>query len=244
MNKKIIKGLKKIYAAPKPAEKEKFLEALALEREQRDGKAFGFGEFLTTQLRYIRKYNFLIGLGLFGIALAGTGGMDKDILWILSAFVPFLALSAVLEGRKSARFGMEELELASRFSMKSVLMARLIILGISNVVLLGGILPGILMAGKQEVLYTGVYILFPYLLTAFFSLYLTRKVRGREGGTLCFAAAALVSLGFILLRNLYAQFYETAYYWKWAACVLIFIVLTGRECTTLIKESEEYSWNL
>lgn len=244
MNRKIKEGLKKIYEAPEPLEKEEFLTRLALEKEQGEVNHFAYRDFLVSQLLYMRKYNFVISLGLFVFTLAGFGSMNVDILWVLSAFVPFLALSAALESRKSVQYGMEELELASRFSMKSILMARLIILGISNVVLLGGILPVILMAGKEKLLYTGVYILVPYLLTAFLSLYMVRKTRGREGFYLCFSAAGLVSLGFVIMRDLYMQFYEMAYYWKWAVAVVIFLVLTGRECMTLLKESEEFSWNL
>ncbi len=248
VNKKIIEGLKELYAAPKPQRKDAFLRKLAAKESWRNSNgitdSLSYGKFLTGQLKYMRKYNFLISLVLFGIALAGTGSMNRDILWVLSAFVPFLALSAVLEGRKSTRFGMEELELASKFSMKSVLMARLMILGISDALLLGVVLPVMLMSGKKEVLYTGVYILLPYLMAAFWGLYLTRKVRGGEEETLCFLAAALVSLGFLVMRILDVRFFEAAYYWNWAAAVVVLTALTGRECMRLLKETEEYSWNL
>lgn len=47
---------------------------------------------------------------------------------ILSACIPFLALATIAEAGCSARFGMEELELSSRFSLQAVLCARLGIL--------------------------------------------------------------------------------------------------------------------
>ena len=43
--------------------------------------------------------------------------------------LPFVALLAVTEGTRSAVYGMEELELATRFSLKSVLLARLCLVG-------------------------------------------------------------------------------------------------------------------
>lgn len=243
MSKKIKKYLKELYTAPVPLEKEKFLKKLALEIADRELDGNSYGTFFQSQIRYMQKYNVVISLGLFWLTLARAGRMDPDILWTISAFVPFLALSAVLEGKRSVRYGMEELELASRFSLKFIIMARLIILGAGDMLLLGGILPVILMMGKEKVLYAGFYMLVPYLLTAFLSLYLTRKTRGKEAFYLCFFAAVLVSMGFVILRNSYMQFYELPCYWKWAAAGIVFLVLTGRECITLLKESEEYSWN-
>ena len=55
--------------------------------------------------------------------------------------VPFLALATVSEAGYSARCGMEELELSTRFSLHVVLCARLGILGTENLLLLGILLP-------------------------------------------------------------------------------------------------------
>ena len=55
---------------------------------------------------------------------------------ILSASIPFLALATIAEAGCSARFGMEELELSSRFSLQAVLCARLGILNGENLLLL------------------------------------------------------------------------------------------------------------
>ena len=60
---------------------------------------------------------------------------------ILSACIPFLALATIAEAGCSARFGMEELELSSRFSLQAVLCARLGILNGENLLLLGALMP-------------------------------------------------------------------------------------------------------
>ncbi|MCM1467522.1 MAG: hypothetical protein NC086_05190 [Alistipes sp.] len=244
MNRKIKEGLKEIYSAPAPLEKETFLAGLGMETGEEQNGILSYKDFLLSQFRYMQKHNFAVSLGLFVFTLLFFAGTDVDVIWILSAFAPFLALSAAMEGKRSVRYGMEELEMASRFSMKSVLMARLILLETGNLFLLGVVLPVILMAGKEKMLYTGFYILVPYLLTAFLSLYTLRKVRGSEGGWLCFAAAGMVSLGFIILRNMCVRFYEMSYYGKWAAAVAVFLALTVRECGQLLKEAEECSWSL
>ena len=60
---------------------------------------------------------------------------------ILSACIPFLALATIAEAGCSARFGMEELELSSRFSLQAVLCAWLGILNGENLLLLGALMP-------------------------------------------------------------------------------------------------------
>ena len=57
-------------------------------------------------------------------------------LWITAALLPFLVPLAVSEGAKSTLYGMEELETASRFSRKSVLLARLCLIGTFHACLL------------------------------------------------------------------------------------------------------------
>ena len=75
---------------------------------------------------------------LRGAASGGLGRscMNPNVLWITAALLPFVALLAVTEGTRSAVYGMEELELATRFSLKSVLLARLCLVGSLHAVLL------------------------------------------------------------------------------------------------------------
>ena len=68
---------------------------------------------------------------------------------ILSACIPFLALATIAEAGRSARFGMEELELSARFSLQAVLCARLGILGGGNLLLLAVLMPFGTYSGKR-----------------------------------------------------------------------------------------------
>ncbi len=69
-------------------------------------------------------------------AVWGGSCMNPNVLWITAALLPFVALLAVTEGTRSAVYGMEELELATRFSLKSVLLARLCLVGSLHAALL------------------------------------------------------------------------------------------------------------
>ena len=60
--------------------------------------------------------------------------MEKDVLWIISALIPFIAMSILTENARSGIYLMAELEMAARFSLKSVILARMEILGKTSVI--------------------------------------------------------------------------------------------------------------
>ena len=91
----------------------------------------------------------------------------KQFTSALAAMIPVLALSFVAEGSRSVRYGMAELEMASKFSMKAVLMAKFTILGIENAVLLAVLLPLLMRNKYYGLLSAAIMILFPYLLSCF-----------------------------------------------------------------------------
>ena len=73
---------------------------------------------------------------------------------------------------------MEELELATRFSLKSVLLARLCLVGSLHAVLLLCLTLLCRGTGAASFGRTVVYLLVPYLLTAYGGLWLSRRLRG------------------------------------------------------------------
>src|SRR5699024_3627382 len=88
--------------------------------------------FLRIQMHYIRKWNWILSVFIFAAAIlltlhpwqaADTQERLQELSApvILSACIPFLALAMIAEAGRSARFGMEELELSARFSLQAVL---------------------------------------------------------------------------------------------------------------------------
>ena len=105
--------------------------------------------------------------------------MNPNVLWITAALLPFVALLAVTEGTRSAVYGMEELELATRFSLKSVLLARLCLVGSLHAALL--LCLTLLCRGDWGgLLWTDRGVSFGPLtfLTAYGGLWLSRRLRG------------------------------------------------------------------
>jgi hypothetical protein len=238
---KLQKDLKNLYPAPPPLERESFLRSLP-------APELSFGQFLWRQAGYIQKGNWLLAAGLLALTAISSRYADGTMLGILAACTPFLALVTVAEGSRSLRFGMEELELSSRFPLKVIVAARLGILGLGNLLLLGGITPLVLFGEGNSLFRSAFSLLLPYLLTAFLNLWAVRTCQGSSGLYLCMGITVLVS-GLCLLMGKQGPSYE-----KWmpdllqnfalTAGTLLFGALTGFEYRKTIRQSEEYRWSL
>src|SRR5699024_12440455 len=82
-------------------------------------------QFILTQATYLRKITWIFSALLLLPAVIGAFHIGHETLWITSAIVPFLGLLAVAENNRSITYGMSEFELSTRFSLKSVVLARM-----------------------------------------------------------------------------------------------------------------------
>lgn len=168
----------------------------------------------------------------------------KQFTSVLAAMIPVLALSFVAEGSRSVRYGMAELEMASKFSMKAVLMAKFTILGIENAVLLAVLFPLLMRNENYGLLSAALMILFPYLLSCFCNLAIVRKIHGKESIYFCSTVCILISMcvsGIIYSKiNIYSLMEPAG----WGLSLVILAVLTVREGKRILHQSEELVWNL
>ena len=123
--KELIQKLGQMFEAPPPKGKEAFL------RSQRPPKLH-LGHLLAVQLTYLPKWVWLLFSGGFLAVLYAGRSLQMDMLWIAGALVPFLVLVSVTESFRSMSCGMEELEMAARFSLSGILLARMGILGLAG----------------------------------------------------------------------------------------------------------------
>ena len=127
-------GLQQVYLPPAARKKQEFLKQF----QQPELSSL---RFLVTQGAYLRPWSWLVSVGILVIALLITQNNNPQEVWRVSALLPFAALATVTELSRSARYHMEELEMSARFSLKTLLMARLTLLGLGNLVLLAVLLP-------------------------------------------------------------------------------------------------------
>lgn len=223
--------LRQVYSCPETDQEKRFLRMY-----QR--RSLRLSTILKIELRYMGLWSFLTGIVLCLLLLAAVKSGEMDTVWTISAFLPVGAFVPMVLLRRSERFGMQELEAASRFSLRFVRLVRMLILGLASLILLLAvslILNTNLGIGGTELL---LMAFFPYLSSVLGGLIFTRVWHRQENllgiGAVCTLCGLLPHL--IREWNLPDGLY-----------LLLFAVLTlalVRESTLFIKESEKVIWNL
>lgn len=256
--KELLNGaLHRLYTAPAPERKDAFFQSSAYRAAASEAlypPRVPWAAFLQTQMHYIRKWNWILAVCIFAAAVLltlqpwQTTGPQEQLQElstpvILSACIPFLALATTSEAGRSARFGMEELELSARFSLHTVLCARLVILGGENLVLLAVLMPLGPRFWETDLSMTAACILLPYLLTCALTLPAVRKLRGKDCTILCAGISALVSLSFLTADATGFLDRAAAAPALIPAALLFFGAAAVLELRKYIRQSEELTWN-
>lgn len=235
MNRYLKQELKKAFALPlpDPQEKTRFLKSLPQ-------SPISMRQFLLTQIAYLRKWVLVLSVLFLLPVLWGGRHMDADTLWALSALIPFLALLAVTESTRSAVYGMQEFELSTRFSLKSVMLARMSVLGLLDAFVLCCLIPFYAAGIKLSLLQTGLYLLVPYLLTVNSSLWLTRRYHGREALYGCLCVAVFVSILNCGLRQFANSIYQFSHLHWWLLFTVFLLGRTVGEIHRTVNQTERY----
>lgn len=227
------KDLKQALEAPKPVRKREFLRQLDLPK-------MSVVAFLFSQVSYIRKWVWCVSFFVFGVAMLGVAFVPNMVLWLISGLTPLLALTVVSENGRSERYKMVELEMATRFSLRSVTFARLTILGMMNLLIFGVFLLVGVWNDTATPLAIGLYIITPFLFTSFTGLYIVRKCRGQEAMYICTSISVGMSVFLFFAHNIIPFIYEEQYLVLWMIAMLVLLFGTGRQCIAMIKQTGEF----
>ncbi len=223
--------LAEAYPGPDPARKRAFLRAAPV-------PPVSHASFMLSQAGYVGKAVWAVSAAVFVLALAASRLIPAEGIWIGAALTPFAAMAAVSEQGRAVLYGMEELELASRFGRKSVVLARM---GAVGLVHLGALL-ALALLGGGDALRRGIYLLVPYLLTDLLCLEAVRRVRGRESLYVC-AGAAVLTAGLAAAMSQHRGAYDPVNFHWWLLALAAAAVLTGRAYARTVRKMEELSWN-
>lgn len=227
---KMKKALQEAFAAPAPKHKQEFFKKLPRQR-------ISICSFLLSQAGYIHKLVWGLSLFVFVFAVLSARQMERNFLWQVSSLMPFVAMTVIAESIRSRAWQMEELELACRFSLKSVILARLGLIGSFHMLLLLFFIPFASSRSVFSLWETGIFLLVPYLATTFLGLCIIQRLRGKEGVFACFGLAFMVSAFYLVLRD-FIMSYRNSFAWWVVACLLL-IAGTGREYKKVIEQAEE-----
>ena len=232
MERRIKEELVKYYEAPKPKRKQAFVRQFGVPK-------MNLGYLTILQIRYISKWAWLCSAFFVMITYSMVCTVDEKFARVVFALIPFWVMVSVTESMRSYRYGMEELELSTRFSLKSIVMARLLVLGIANLAVMA-VLTGVMRTTTD---FHILHVMAPYFLTAGGGLYIVRKIRGSENTLYCFGLAALICVWELILQWNYQELFLQKYTLVWAVVCMAGVLLTVRESYRTIRMTEDLAWN-
>ena len=222
--KKDLQEIRKYFEAPEPERKQAFLEKMSHIHVQPPGKT-SIIYMAWVQFFYISKWLWTLSAFIFACIFISSRYISEDMLWLLSAALPFIVAFSLSESMRSVIYGMREFEMSSRFTIKSVIMMRVIITGAVNMLMLLAV-AGLSGGGMCRNM---LYMLVPYLSSATGGFAILRKFPSREGVYFSSAFGAVISI--INLKGVYSYswIYSARYIGIWLAAVIVLLAAASYE---------------
>ena len=239
-NDRIIKLLKEICSTPEPEEKKAFFQGLEDQGLiSRRPVVINHGDFLLRQFFYIGKWIWLLSavllLCIMGICYGNTGNYPF-------ALTPLLAVGILVETGRSFRWKMAELEYTARFSLRSVMLARMFLVGIVETAGLLAVIWVVRPWFSYSLSRVFLYMMVPYLAASLSGSVYERKNRSHSGWgsiIICIMSSGLFAAAPYFLSSLYEERFTVI--WIVAFILLIFSLFVS--VRRWICELEEPVWN-
>ena len=215
--------IREVFAAPEPKRRREFFRKIEIEPVSEAG-------IILRQFQYISKVSWLAALAVLCIAFYLKRFYSDSMLSITLSLTPFLALTNVFESMRSKYYGMAELEMSCRFSLKSITLIRMEIVGIENLIV--GIVLALLI--KETLFISIVYLFTPYLLTTYGCLLLSRKSADRE--QIYFSAGITLLISWFMLVTVNStRIYQTQYIGIWVCVIVVLAVMVVKEYRQVLQ---------
>ena len=239
-NERIIKHLKEICSTSEPEEKKAFFQGLEDQGlTSRRPEAINHGEFLLRQFFYVGKWIWLLSavllLCITGICYGNTGNYPF-------ALTPLLAVGILVETGRSFRWKMAELEYTARFSLRSVMLARMFLVGIVETAGLLAVIWVVRPWFSYSLIRVFLYMMVPYLAASLLGSVYERKNRSDNSWgsiIICFMSSGLFAAAPYCLSSLYEERFTVI--WTMAFILLVFSLVVSMR--RWICELEEAVWN-
>ena len=230
-NRKIRNDLQQFLVPP--FERDKMQKTIYLAKqaykERLLSKQIGFWEFVEMQIRFIGHWVWLSQAALLFAALfllnrcrASTVDM-QSIFLLLSSVAPLIAFVSFPEIMKSYAHNMEEIEACTRFSMRKLMGARMLILGLADLCSLTIILAVSAAGDASLILRMILYLFVPFNLTCCACMTVLDHIKSRYAGCYCGAVCAACMVIFCRLPWT-THYYETAATGVWIISFFISII--------------------
>lgn len=196
-------------------------------------------EMLCLQLRYMGAQLALLGGCVLAVLLGAAADVGENFVHFIAALLPVAALTAMTGLGRSMRYGMDEIETASRFSSRLLRIMRLTIIGFAGLVVMLSVSCTITVLTGAALMPAIAFAALPYLLTSLLCMELIRRWHSPRNIYGCFVIAACVSaVTFSYPMNPVPG--SALLY----AAVLVLLLLITAEVRKYVNESEEYPCSL
>lgn len=202
------------------------------------------GELFCMQLQYMGiQLTAICGYAL-AMLLGTLTDIDADLAKIIAVLAPLVALFALTGLGKSKKYSMEEIEMSSRFSLRTINIIRLAIIGFAGLAVMLAASCALKAVTGMSLFVSFAAAGVPYLVTTFLCMLLIRRWHSPKNiyGCVVIAAGVCAAMfgGIEFLESCSAGLYRVAL----PGVLLVSAVLTAVEGCRYIKESEELQWNL
>lgn len=236
LNKSLKDKLKAIYDAPAPMRKDAFLK-------QYHRREISMLKFIKIQASYVSKLSWVGSLLIFALAITFACYVSDDTTWAIASLMPAFSVLLLTENGRSIYYDMAELELASRFSLCVVGIARLAAIGMVQVVLFLLLIPAFDFFEIGTVIQGATYLLVPYLASVSLGLIVSRKLSGKNSIYGCIGAALFVEIlqycTYIIQPTIYAPQNQHL----WGILLISAIIITVWQLRITVRGMEELKWN-
>ena len=239
-HKDIAEEMKKTFISPTPErETEFFLSMKEKGLLNRRPHVISHREFLAVQALYIEKWTWVL-----------SGFWLLFIVWICSrnygnypfALTSLLAAGILFETGRSRRWNMTELEQAARFSARSVMLAKVFLLGVGNTAGLMLVIFVVRPFFSYSLIRVFLYMMVPYLTASLLGSLYERRYRGDPGwGSVLICI--LSSIFFATVSHFFNPLYEDRLVLFWALTLILMVCGLTVCIRRNISERGEPAWN-
>ena len=236
-----ISKIQKYFEAPKPQGKSAFLEEVCSgyglgegHMEEGAGGRISLLYMVFVQFSYISKWLWVFSALVFLFTCFASRYLQREMVWSIFAVMPFIVTFSLSESMRSIVYGMGEFEMTSRFSLKSIIMSRMAVLGVGNMILLFALA----LSWGNGMWRNVVYMLVPYLSSAIGGLEILRKFTSKEGVYMSCAFSIIISVLCLTGVQSFRWIYEARYVGIWVIAVIVLLINAGYVCYRTVDTIE------
>ena len=236
-NSRLKRLIKNAYYVEPSARKDELLKKY---RQRR----LNYLQMLYIQFQYMgAQLTLICGFSLAALLMAMTE-VNEDLARLIAVFMPSAALIALTGLGKSTRYGMDEIEMSTRFSLRMIRILRLAIIGVAALVIMLSVSFALKISCGADMMTALALAGVPYLVTTFLCMLLLRSHHSPKNIYGCIVITACVSVAMFCGAEFLDRCSAVLRSSVLSSLFAVSIILTFVEAVRYINESEELQWNL